>query len=163
MSALKRLILVRHAHRDKPFGQTHDNGLSPYGDRQAIELVQRLKIEIKKTHKNLESLPVFSSPKKRCVETVKPLAEDLKVQVQVRDELDEGEAVRTRAKAFLRSIDALGVPVVVACSHGDWIPDFVSLFCEGISIHIEKAGYAVLEPLADDLSRFDLLKITGPQ
>lgn len=161
MSHLKRLILVRHAHRDKPFGQVFDNGLSPFGDKQAVELVDKLKVEAAPFQKHLEHIPLFSSPKKRCIETLRPLAENLKTTLSVRDELDEGDHIRKRAKQFLSLIDALKAPVVIACSHGDWIPEFVSLFCDSAAIHVEKAGYAVLEPLEDDLSRFDLLKIAG--
>lgn len=62
---------------------------------------------------------VFSSPARRCIDTVAPLADQLGLTVTVSAPLFEG-ATTAESMAFIRSFTGQHV---VACSHGDVIPD----------------------------------------
>lgn len=62
---------------------------------------------------------IFSSPARRCIDTVGPLADQLGIEVTVAPQLFEG-ATTADSMAFIRSFTG---EHVVACSHGDVIPD----------------------------------------
>lgn len=62
---------------------------------------------------------IFSSPARRCIDTVAPLAERLGLDVAIAPPLFEG-ATTASSMAFIRSFTGQHV---VACSHGDVIPD----------------------------------------
>lgn len=122
----KTFILVRHAHRDTDNGRDRDNGLSGKGRDQAKAFRDDvLDLMVKGT-------VLLSSPKKRCVETLEPLAKKAGLPIEVDkllDEQDHGEsygALERRIELFVGWVSASEHPVIVACSHGDWIP----LFCE---------------------------------
>lgn len=121
----KKILIVRHAHRDKPFGQAFDNGLSEKGRAQASTLVSEWGGELKKTETQL-----LSSPKKRCLETLRPLSEFLKLKIEIDSRLDE-ESPESDAGEFMKNIRSFAkewlktqVEFTVVCSHGDWIPEF---------------------------------------
>ena len=82
MQPLKKLILVRHAHRDTDV-RTRDNGLSDKGKDQVKKLIEfgceRLKNE---------EVAFFTSPKKRCQETIGPVAKEFKKEVIIDERLD---------------------------------------------------------------------------
>ena len=61
---------------------------------------------------------LFSSPSRRCVETLEPLAARHVVGIEVVDVLDEGAG----AKDALSFLLAHAAENPVACSHGDVIP-----------------------------------------
>lgn len=138
---MKRLILVRHAHRDTGDGRNLDNGLSEKGKKQA-ELVKDYYI----TCFGDESMPLFSSPKKRCVETLQPLAKHLKQKIEVVQSVGEGNDLFQRTEDFLLEWLARDIPVCIASSHGDWIPIFIERYA-GFSTEIKKGGWAELEHL----------------
>jgi phosphohistidine phosphatase SixA len=103
------LLLIRHAwagDRDDWEGDDRERPLDERGRRQAEELVERLQpypIEA-----------ILSSPARRCVETVEPLARARGLEIELRPELgedrQEGEGV-----ALVRSLAGRDVAV---CGHG---------------------------------------------
>lgn len=135
----KSLIVVRHAHRSKYWGDDADNGLSPKGKKQAV----RIRRMYKKRYQDASALLV-SSPKKRCLETLEPLAKKLSREIRIDPLLDEGPQLRTRVKRFLKWWRMEAPALTVACSHGDWIPE---LFKEvsGGGILLDKGGWAEIE------------------
>jgi broad specificity phosphatase PhoE len=134
------LIVVRHAHRDKAEGKDKDNGLSEKGRRQAARIAARFGCEFVD-----ERALVISSPKKRCRETV----EGLGVKVQSFELLDEEgpdetwEKFNQRIEQFMTWWVREAPPLVVACSHGDWIPAFLRSATKA-DIELSKGGWAEL-------------------
>jgi broad specificity phosphatase PhoE len=125
----KTLILIRHAHRDTDAGRTRDNGLSDKGKDQAREF-RKFYMD-----SGLAADALFqSSPKKRCVETLEPLAKKLARDIEIDKLLDEqsdGEsysALTRRIDLFIAWAEHAEASTIVACSHGDWIP----AFCEKV-------------------------------
>lgn len=143
----KTLILVRHAHRDKSRGRQRDNGLSSKGKKQREVFEQAWERRLSK-----KSPAFLSSPKRRCTETIAPLAAKLDCRVRVSALLDEqhGELkesygrFRGRVKRFLSWWKAKGPDLMIACSHGDWIPELVSLV-KGKPKDLSKGDWIVLE------------------
>jgi phosphohistidine phosphatase SixA len=103
------LLLVRHAwagDRDAWEGDDRERPLDGRGRRQVEELVERLRpypIEA-----------ILSSPARRCLETVEPLARERGLEIGQRPELSE-ERQATDGVALVRSL--AGCDVVV-CRHG---------------------------------------------
>jgi 8-oxo-(d)GTP phosphatase len=106
------LLLVRHAAalpRHEWDGPDEERPLTGRGEQQAKLLVGQLeRYAIER---------VLSSPSKRCVETVKPLADARGLAVELVDEMAEGSTKEALALAR----DHLSGSVVL-CSHGDVIP-----------------------------------------
>jgi phosphohistidine phosphatase SixA len=122
------LFLVRHAKagsRSGWIGPDESRPLSKSGREQA-QGIKRM----------LAEWPVpriLSSPYVRCVETVRPLAAKLGLDVEERPALAEGHAVGTA----LELLTALAEHSVV-CSHGDLIPAVVeALARRGMEIATE--------------------------
>jgi phosphohistidine phosphatase SixA len=110
------VYLVRHAHAGSRASWADDDDLrplSPKGTRQANALRDRLD--------DAAVGCIVSSPSRRCVETVEPLARRLGMPVDTRKELLEG-ADPDDALALVLSL-ASRDPVV--CSHGDLIPKMI--------------------------------------
>ncbi|HEX4679370.1 MAG TPA: phosphoglycerate mutase family protein [Gaiellaceae bacterium] len=103
------LLLVRHAwagDRDAWEGADRARPLDKRGRRQAGRLVERL-----------ETYPIeaiLSSPARRCVETVEPLARVRGLEIEERAELSE-ERQDAEGVALVRSLAARDV---VVCGHG---------------------------------------------
>ncbi len=147
MSSSKTLIILRHAHRDLD-ERTRDNGLSDKGREQVKRMLSFAKRRLD------ESSPVFlTSPKKRCVETISPVAKELGHEVRVDERLVEhlsGES----DKAYLARIDEFldffkyeCPEVTVICSHGDWIPVAIERLT-GAQSSLRKCGWAEIEYVA---------------
>jgi len=120
------LVFIRHAHRDKPIPDA-DNGLSQKGREQVEDLVK----DYKKEH--LPPSQVFwSSPKKRCIETLKPITEQAKARLHIEKLLDEQQGAEGSQK-FQERIEALiekaqtEETTVYLCSHGDLIPEALDM------------------------------------
>jgi 8-oxo-dGTP diphosphatase len=120
---MKKLILIRHGHRDKSVGYHKDNGLDEKGKIQADEFLKFYQKNYSKITPKL-----ISSPKLRCVETLEPLAEKFQVKIVI-DELlleqglHEGpEMFLDRIQKFLTELKKETSEVVILCSHGDWLP-----------------------------------------
>jgi phosphohistidine phosphatase SixA len=107
------IYLVRHGDagsRTRWAGEDNLRPLSGKGRRQAAWLSEQL-----------AERPVgrlFSSPSRRCVESLEPLAMQRGLTVEVVDVLDEGGG----GKEALKFLLAHAAENPVACSHGDVIP-----------------------------------------
>jgi 8-oxo-dGTP diphosphatase len=103
------LLLVRHAwagDRGQWEGDDRERPLDERGRKQAGELVERLRpypIEA-----------ILSSPARRCVETVEPLAHARGLEIEQRPELGE-ERQATEGVELVRSVAGRDV---VVCGHG---------------------------------------------
>jgi len=153
----RTLILVRHAHRDTS-DRERDNSLSDRGREQAKAVSRYFRERFKK-----ESALLVSSPKVRCIETLLPLADKLGVDVKVVDLLDEQSesdaGFQRRLEKFFRWWKLRGPELVVACSHGDWIPAFAHKVL-GLSVDLKKGGWLEIEARDGALSlRWILQKI----
>jgi broad specificity phosphatase PhoE len=115
------VFLVRHAHagnRSSWRGEDADRPLSDRGLGQATDLADLLgEREIRR---------VASSPARRCVQTVEPLAELLKLSVDLDKRLAEGSALRGALDLILDGGDDQ-----VLCAHGDLIPDLMARLVDG--------------------------------
>ena len=110
------LYVVRHAHagsRDQATGPDHERPLSERGWRQAQALVEVLG--------EAGITRLVSSPYRRCVQTLEPLAGTLGLAVEVDERLAEGTGF---APALAVAEELTAAPAVV-CSHGDVIPDLL--------------------------------------
>jgi broad specificity phosphatase PhoE len=146
---VKQLILIRHAHRET-FDRSVNNGLSEKGLRQAKWLKRFAEFRFtSQDWKELEGR-VLSSPKLRCIETVTPLAAHFGSPVERSMELDEqrpGESFaqfNERMQKFMHWWTKDGPPLLLACSHGDWLPLGV-FHLIGTSIDMKKGSWLEIE------------------
>lgn len=134
------LVVIRHAHRDTA-NRALDNGLSAKGRRQAARAAAYFL-------KRFRSSPavLVSSPKRRCLETLAPLAGVLAARVVKDDRLLEqgpdetAAAFSNRVSAFVRDWTASGKKLTVVCAHGDWIPPAARLLA-GAALELKKGGW----------------------
>jgi 8-oxo-dGTP diphosphatase len=118
--------LIRHAKagdRGKWSGDDRSRPLSKAGHRQATALVEVLSGRI------IER--IVSSPAIRCMETVKPLADQRGLPVEKRDDLLEGAPL----SGMLALLDEPRSTPSVLCAHGDLIPAVIE--------HLEGEGMVV--------------------
>jgi 8-oxo-dGTP diphosphatase len=109
------LLLIRHGHAGNRRDWPDDDRLRPLstkGRRQARALVAQLE--------PWAPSRVLSSPYRRCIETVKPLADELGLKVELVDELAEGAG--SDAVELVRSLHDGHVAL---CTHGDVIPEIL--------------------------------------
>ena len=105
--------LLRHAKAGDRRKWTEDDRLrplSPPGRRQAEALVRAFG--------GLAVGRILSSPSVRCEQTVKPLALDRSLPLELTETLSEGAPLGD----LLTMVAELADVAVVACSHGDLIP-----------------------------------------
>jgi 8-oxo-dGTP diphosphatase len=103
------VLLLRHARAGERAAWTGDDTLRPLDDRglrQALALRDLAQRAIGR---------IVSSPYRRCVETVEPLAEALGIPIELDDRLAEGASPQL-ALALLAELDG-----GLACTHGDVI------------------------------------------
>lgn len=103
------VLLLRHARAGERAAWTGDDTLRPLDDRglrQALALRDLARRAIGR---------IVSSPYRRCVETVEPLAEALGIPIELDDRLAEGASPQL-ALALLAELDG-----GLACTHGDVI------------------------------------------
>jgi broad specificity phosphatase PhoE len=92
-----------------------------------------------------ESVELRSSPKLRCIQTLKPLEHALGVTVKIDPLLTERGAeepqtsVQSRVESFITSLRSAETSVVF-CSHGDWIPEFFEILT-GDARHLGKGEW----------------------
>jgi broad specificity phosphatase PhoE len=140
----KTLVLIRHAHRNID-DRTKDNGLSERGVDQVKKLVKFYKNRFEGA-----KATIFSSPKKRCQETITPLAKEAGVKFTIDDRLDEHAGNENTALFMARMEEFLdvwkyeGPALTILCSHGDWIPIAVQKLT-GRSVEIKKCGWIEIE------------------
>ena len=103
------LVLVRHAwagDRDEWEGDDRDRPLDERGRRQSRELIGRLA--------GLTFEEILTSPYRRCVQTVEPLASVLGLELVLRPELGE-DLQEIAGRALVRELASHDV---VVCGHG---------------------------------------------
>jgi 8-oxo-dGTP diphosphatase len=133
-----KLYLVRHAHagdRAAWDGADRERPLSRKGRRQADAIADRLA--------GAGIVRLLSSPSRRCLQTLEPLAERLALTVEGESRLAEGAWGRDALALAdeLRSEAARsGHDAVALCSHGDVIPELVRTLRDG--------GARIDDPLA---------------
>lgn len=120
------LILLRHA--EKEFSGP-DPGLSTRGLAQAKALIKLIG--------EGEDWPtpsrILSSPKRRAQQTVQPLAETLKLKIDIRDDLDERRShesnagFRQRLRRLVTELEESTEECVVWCTHLDSIEELRGL------------------------------------
>jgi broad specificity phosphatase PhoE len=149
----KTLILIRHAHREV-VEPAEDNGLSAKGRGQVEGLVEHLHRHLQREFDGVR--PRFlCSPKKRCRETLGPVAQREKCEFKVDPRLSECSPVETsrefleRIRQFAQEWKQGGKELTVICSHGDWIPEFVAEIANA-RISIKKAGYVEIREVAGE-------------
>lgn len=123
-----KLYVVRHADAGPRDNGAPDElrGLSERGQRQAEALGVQL------ADAGIERL--VSSPFRRCIETLIPLAAQLGLEVEVDDRLAEGQGFG----GALAVAEELRGGAGVICSHGDVIPDLLeALVRRGIKLRDE--------------------------
>ncbi len=124
------LYLVRHAKagsRSEFDGDDVDRPLTASGRKQAVDLCARLAA--------VSPSVVVSSPYRRCIETVEPLAIATDTTCSTDDRLAEFGSNHVRADATIIGL-LLDLPDrSVVCSHGDVIPAIIdSLTDTGMNI-----------------------------
>jgi broad specificity phosphatase PhoE len=113
------LYLVRHAHageRGGWHGPDAERPLSERGWGQAQGLVTALR--------EAAFGSVWSSPARRCVQTVEPLAEARRLEVRTDPRLFEGHDAADTMRFLEAQTDSVSV---VASTHGDLIPQLLDL------------------------------------
>ncbi|HVA44739.1 MAG TPA: phosphoglycerate mutase family protein [Acidimicrobiales bacterium] len=109
------VILLRHASagdRDQWEGDDRRRPLDPKGQRQAEAVVAGLD--------QFEVAAIISSPARRCVQTVEPLAEARDLAVVIDDALWEDRA----ADSIALVMSLVGTDTVIS-THGDNIPSIL--------------------------------------
>ncbi|HTL10895.1 MAG TPA: phosphoglycerate mutase family protein [Bdellovibrionota bacterium] len=141
----KILVLVRHAHRDTE-DVNADNGLSSKGRDQSQKLLEIFRTRFQ----NARNVALLSSPKRRCKETLEPMAKGSASKVHVDPRLDEGASKETgqmfeaRIQAFIDWWMSEGPEVVIACSHGDWIPVALQILT-GARADVKKGAWVEIQ------------------
>lgn len=139
------LLILRHAHRPV----THpglDNGLSAKGREQARLILKLFKSFFGRPSKIL----LLSSPKKRCVETLRPIAKHTGGRIETDDRLLEQRPSETqsqfedRVRRFIQQQRTSSASLTVVCSHGDWVPVGLRAATGG-RMRLKKGGWAQVE------------------
>jgi 8-oxo-dGTP diphosphatase len=120
-SARTRVYLVRHAKAGSRDGWTETDELRP--------LTRKGRLQAEGLVRVLDGAPIgriASSPHVRCVQTVRPLALDRQLPLELSEDLAEGAPIE-RAMALL---EGNGDTPAVFCSHGDVIPALVLALAE---------------------------------
>lgn len=138
---VKRLIIIRHAHRDTATPSL-DNGLSKKGKKQARRLLNFYGRVLP------DARPlILTSPMKRCVETVEQLAAASGTRAVMDKrllDLSGKEGRQTRPKRlvdFLSWWKEQAPALTIACSHGGWIDLFLKV-TTGANSNLKKGGWA---------------------
>lgn len=141
----KTLIFIRHAHRDNT-NRSKDNGLTEKGKMQARALKKYFSARFERP----ESLWLVSSPKKRCQETLAPIATVGGYDIDINPDLDEqstGEQLQKfeqRVQHFIQEWHRMPQEITIVCSHGDWLPVAVYHLL-GLRCDFKKGGWLELE------------------
>lgn len=139
MSSLKTLVVLRHAHRTKEFGYAFDNGISEKGQKQAARILKRWVKQF-----GDEGAALYSSPKKRCLETIAPIAKKIGAEVKIVSWLDEGGSLTRKCRELATWWKGEAPELVAVCSHGDVIPVLLETLI-GHPLDLDKGGWAKLE------------------
>ena len=113
----KILIVIRHGDRLGPQGLDSDTGLTEKGKEQARRIQRFFSASFP-----MESPELISSPRLRCRETLQALAISKGLPIEISLLLEEGGDLRTKVDRFIKKWKHAPARIMVACSHGDWIP-----------------------------------------
>jgi 8-oxo-dGTP diphosphatase len=134
------VYLLRHARAGRRSAWKGDDELRPLskvGRRQVAGLLNVLADE--------EIEQIVSSPYVRCVQTVEPLAAQRGVEIDVVDELREGEPL----EGVLRLVEKVSGHPTVLCTHGDIVQAMLTHFkANGVKVgklRMEKGSVWALE------------------
>jgi phosphohistidine phosphatase SixA len=134
------IYLVRHAKAGSRRDWTADDDLrplSPTGHRQAVRIADAL-VDVGATR-------VVSSPFVRCRQTLDPLAQRLRLPLELSDALAEGASITDT----VRLLEKVAGETTVLCTHGDVVSNVIDhLKTSGVTIDddgIEKGSTWVLD------------------
>jgi phosphohistidine phosphatase SixA len=119
---MKTVVLIRHAHRDTT-RREEDNGLSEKGEKQALAVREDLLAHVE----GIESARLCVSPKRRCRQTLEPLAKALGAKLEIEPVLDEG----ADPELVGRWISKQASDILIVCSHGDILPGLSRILLGG--------------------------------
>lgn len=142
----KTLVILRHAHRDAEHGRVLNNGLSDKGRKQ----VRKIFDFYFERFPEMEKPVLLTSSRKRCLETLEPLARKLERRLGINPLLMEKTDKETmtefkqRIRRFKKEWQKSSAELTVICSHGDWIPLFFKELL-GLEIPLKKGGWAEVE------------------
>jgi broad specificity phosphatase PhoE len=120
--------------------------LSDKGRHQAKAIARHFQKVADEAFPNEKPL-LLSSPRRRCLETLEPLSKKTQVQVKADARLLEQEPQEDMAQFQKRILDferwwkEEAPPLVVACSHGDWLPIAIARIT-GAAVGMEKGAWA---------------------
>jgi len=142
------IYVVRHAKAGDRADWEGDDGLRPLtksGRRQAEELAAWLKKE------PIDA--ILSSPYVRCKQTLEPLAQQRKLPIEPRKDLEEGSG----GESILRMVQEFKGRNVVLCTHGDLVEEFLEqLIQKGLvpkgRANMEKGSTWVVEETAGKIT-----------
>lgn len=125
-----KVVLIRHAQ--KGITPYEDPTLTEGGHLQAEALCQLAKKSILPTPTH-----AWASPKIRTFQTLKPLCEEHKIQIQIADSLDQRSSTETagefrkRISIFLHQFEQRAQEahneIHFLCTHYDWIEECLTL------------------------------------
>jgi broad specificity phosphatase PhoE len=140
-NASTKIVVVRHAHRHK-LEPDEDNGISEKGEEQVKELVESFRQGRLPLAKEF-----WSSPKKRCVQTLEPMAAVALQKVKIEKLLDE-QSHKESSREFGGRIASLveklqkASETLYISSHGDVIPEMIN---EMTGYHVDlRKGQAIV-------------------
>ena len=142
----KTLVIIRHAHRDTSKGPELNNGLSDKGRKQ----VRKLFDFYFERFPEVEKPVLHSSARKRCMETLDPLARKLERRLAVhpllleQTEKETSSQFKQRIRRFKKEWEKSSSELTVICSHDDWIPLFFKEVT-GTEVELKKGGWAEIE------------------
>jgi broad specificity phosphatase PhoE len=114
-------LYIRHAHRDTS-DRSMDNGLSSKGHEQGRQLAEHLA----SLGPQYKPQFIYSSPKRRCIETANWVAQWAGIPVEEDERLDEQNPSESDKTFFERIQDFVESEKhrskVAYCSHGDVLP-----------------------------------------
>jgi broad specificity phosphatase PhoE len=140
----KLLVLIRHGHRDNSVREL-DNGLSEKGQGQA-RLLKKFFVSRFQPEDLKKGVWFVSSPKKRCIETLSPMAKAIDRTVDVHPDLLEQtgkenlSVFQGRVQKFIKEWRESKTEVTVVCSHGDWLP-LATMELMGVPLDFKKGQW----------------------
>jgi 8-oxo-dGTP diphosphatase len=145
------VLLVRHARagaRKLWEGPDIERPLSKKGMRQAEGLVDMLA--------RYPMDRIVSSPFVRCTQTVEPLAEKLKLEIELRAELSESAPAR-EVVGLLRQA---GGSTEVWCTHGDIVPIVLDAMVDQDGVKLKKGDTKYAKGSFWELQQDDTGRVT---
>lgn len=144
----RRLILIRHCHRDTG-DRSLDNGLSAKGEKQRQKLVEFMRGRMTE-EQGMREAAFYSSPKRRCFESIEPLAQLAGCKLERHTSLDERHKDESLSELNLR-IQRLAKEWIASpaeytfmSSHGDVLP-LLAYHVLGASVDFKKGSWLEIE------------------